>query len=137
MLENPWQLVAKALLEEPDAGSDDNLVTLSTIHKVKGLEWQLVHLAGYSDGLMPYARGEEKTIENPEEDRRLSYVALTRAKEICRLHHADSVFMGYQTVSYKLSPYLIELPHVELPSMIGFTCQQAAANRRYSIGFTR
>ena len=30
VLENPWQLVAKALLEEPDAGSDDNLVTLST-----------------------------------------------------------------------------------------------------------
>ena len=58
MLENPWQLVAKALLEEPDAGSDDNLVTLSTIHKAKGLEWQLVHLAGYSDGLMPYAKGD-------------------------------------------------------------------------------
>lgn len=135
VLANPWQAVSRALLEEPDTGgSGGNQITLSTIHKAKGLEWRFVHLAGYSDGLMPYARGEEKIIENPEEERRLSYVALTRAKEVCRLHHADDLFLGYQRVSYKPSPYLQELPHVELPSMIDFGRKADQSYRRHGFG---
>ena len=69
-------------------------VTLSTVHRSKGLEWPFVFVAGFSEGLMPLdARTEladdDAACGHIEEERRLGYVAITRAKKQCWLLHAD------------------------------------------------
>lgn len=58
-------------------------VTLSAIHAAKGLEWSLVHLVGASEGLLPIAHAGDA--ESIDEERRLAYVALTRAKDLLRV----------------------------------------------------
>lgn len=70
-------------------------VTLSTVHAAKGLEWQSVYLIGVTEGLLPY-QGSDIA-----EERRLMYVAITRAKQLLRLsgsaglkHSAPSRFLG-------------------------------------------
>lgn len=55
-------------------------VVLSTIHQAKGLEWAVVFLVGCSEGLLPLARALKEP-EGEEEERRLFYVAMTRAKD--------------------------------------------------------
>jgi len=101
-------------LEFMTAGTDDTdadtpMITLSTMHAAKGLEWPEVHVFGFSSGLMPMER--EGTVDNMEEERRLAYVAITRAENRLHLHHADKLDMGngagLQTV--QVSPFLAEL----------------------------
>jgi len=69
-----------------NADPDLRAVTLTTVHAAKGLEWDCVHLAGLADGLLPisYAR----TPDAVEEERRLFYVAVTRARRTLRLSYA-------------------------------------------------
>ncbi|MPZ60399.1 MAG: DNA helicase PcrA [Propionibacteriales bacterium] len=66
--------------EIPDAGDDDGVVTLMTLHTAKGLEFPVVFLTGMEDGVFPHMRslGDTKELE---EERRLAYVGLTRARE--------------------------------------------------------
>ena len=63
-------------------------VTLSTMHAAKGLEWDAVFLAGLSEGLMPVSMAE--TDEAIDEERRLLYVGITRAREHLHLSYARS-----------------------------------------------
>lgn len=58
-------------------------VTLSAIHASKGLEWSLVHVAGLSEGLLPIAHAADE--DSIAEERRLCYVAFTRARDLLRL----------------------------------------------------
>lgn len=63
--------------------TDADLVTLSTLHAAKGLEWPHVVLAGACDGILPFARDDDALADNPEriaEERRLMYVGITRAQ---------------------------------------------------------
>ena len=73
------------LLERQRAHHEPTLeaVTLSAIHAAKGLEWSLVHVIGMSEGILPisYATGDDAI----DEERRLAYVALTRARDELRL----------------------------------------------------
>lgn len=67
-----------------------NAVKLMTVHAAKGLEFKYVFVTGLEDGLFPHARmGETKTGEDAEEERRLFYVALTRAGEKLFLSFAN------------------------------------------------
>jgi len=110
--ENPWQVLQRVLLEDPEADmAEQGCVTLSTAHRAKGQEFSRVHIAGYSDGLMPM-RSKDGEIDNPEEERRTSYVAMTRAADRLHLYHADRVFLGYEAVELTPSPYLNEFHHV-------------------------
>lgn len=61
-------------------------MTLSTIHAAKGLEWRHVRVVGVEEGLMPHRRGV--TSAEIEEERRLAYVAMTRARDELVLSHA-------------------------------------------------
>lgn len=69
-----------------------NGVTLASLHSTKGLEWDHVFLIGVSDGLIPF--GLAKTPESIEEERRLLYVGVTRARETLRLSWAASRHPG-------------------------------------------
>ena len=61
---------------------ENNAVKLMTVHASKGLEFKYVFITGLEDGLFPHQRNNEmKSSEDKEEERRLFYVALTRAKE--------------------------------------------------------
>ena len=63
--------------------SDRNSVKLMTVHRAKGLEWDVVFLTGVSDGYLPIVMAEGP--EAIEEERRLFYVGVTRAREHLRL----------------------------------------------------
>ncbi len=65
-----------------ERGDDQDVVTLSTLHAAKGLEWPHVVLAGVNEGLLPFRSGDEDmTTERLEEERRLMYVGITRAQK--------------------------------------------------------
>jgi ATP-dependent DNA helicase Rep len=64
-----------------ERGDDQDVVTLSTLHAAKGLEWPHVVLAGVNEGLLPFRSGDDDmTTERLEEERRLMYVGITRAR---------------------------------------------------------
>lgn len=95
-LDERWATALEVIAAGTDeAESDVPKVTLCTVHASKGLEWSTVHLFGFSEGLMPMAR--EEVVENLPEERRLAYVALTRAQNQIILHHADRLDLGNGT----------------------------------------
>ena len=96
-----------------DGRSEDGAgeLVLSTIHQAKGLEWRAVFVIHLSEGQFPHAKSMASEDEL-EEERRLFYVASTRAKEELILVHPMTRYdysMG--TVINRPSPFVLELPH--------------------------
>lgn len=92
-LDERWALALEVVANGTDeAETDEAKVTLCTIHASKGLEWPTVHLFGFSEQLMPMTR--DGVVDNLPEERRLAYVALTRAQNQVVLHHADRLDLG-------------------------------------------
>lgn len=79
-----------ALMSSADTDSGDDKVTLMTLHAAKGLEFPVVFMSGMEDGLFPSARALEAGPKQLEEERRLCYVGMTRAKEELFLTYAQS-----------------------------------------------
>lgn len=77
-----WQELAQAQLDPSGGG-----VTLASIHSAKGLEWKIVFLAGASEGLLPITQA--KSGKELAEERRLSYVAVTRARDELYVSYAE------------------------------------------------
>jgi DNA helicase-2/ATP-dependent DNA helicase PcrA len=103
-------LAEAALLSSHDSSEgDEGGVTLMTMHTAKGLEWPVVVVAGLEDGLFPLSRSTE-TQEGLEEERRLFYVALTRAKDKLYLSHARSRRRGGELLPSLPSRFLESLP---------------------------
>jgi superfamily I DNA/RNA helicase len=114
---NPSDEVGKgqiASLEETLLTEDDffntkaNAVTLMTMHMAKGLEFKVVFIAGVEDGLMPYTINKDNV--NIEEERRLLYVGMTRAKDELFLIHARNRFLYGQRLEQSPAPFLKEMP---------------------------
>lgn len=99
-----------SLLTDIDKWNDsENKVTLMTVHSSKGLEFDHIIIAGLEDGLFPIIRAFED--DNIEEERRLFYVALTRAKKVVNITYAKSrrQFGGAPTITNK-SRFIGEIP---------------------------
>jgi DNA helicase-2/ATP-dependent DNA helicase PcrA len=98
-----------ALLEENDDEGAPEGVALMTLHSAKGLEFDVVFLAGLEDGLLPHANSRDEP-EGLEEERRLAYVGMTRARKWLALTGARSRFLFGQRQPTRLSRFLDELP---------------------------
>ena len=103
-------LTQAALVSSADQGTGDPKgVTLTTVHMAKGLEWPVVALAGLEDGLFPLARtaGEPGGLE---EERRLCYVGLTRAREKLYLSWARTRYRNGRLELSAASRFLDAVP---------------------------
>jgi DNA helicase-2/ATP-dependent DNA helicase PcrA len=99
--------------DQDEIRGDGSLVTLMTLHNAKGLEFRAVYLIGMEEGIFPHSRSIEE--QGIEEERRLCYVGMTRARERLTLLHASSRML-YGGRNHNLpSRFLDELPdsHVE------------------------
>jgi DNA helicase-2/ATP-dependent DNA helicase PcrA len=108
-----------ALVMENDAARDTEKVTIMTIHAAKGLEFENVFLAGWEEGVFPSQRSlDEGGNAGLEEERRLAYVAITRARRQCCIVHAANRRIYGQWTSSIPSRFIAELPeaNIELES---------------------
>jgi DNA helicase-2/ATP-dependent DNA helicase PcrA len=91
-------------------GEDDEILTLSSIHQAKGAEWKAVFIIWAAEGKFPSPRSLRE-IDSEEEERRLWYVALTRAKdELYLTYPLMTVDYSRQTVLQKPSRFVMECP---------------------------
>jgi len=102
-----------------DNESDDGgeKISIMTLHAAKGLEFPAVFLPGWEDGLFPSQRSmDESGIKGLEEERRLAYVGITRAEELCTISFAGNRMVFGQWQSAMPSRFIDELPedHVEV-----------------------
>ena len=102
--------------EEEEERRDVPKVSLMTIHAAKGLEFEVVYLIGLEEGLFPHGRALEDGSGGLEEERRLAYVALTRAKRKLTLSRARYRRYQGQTKPRELSLFVFELPAEAFPA---------------------
>lgn len=99
----PEFLEEVALMSSTDKDTDGQKVTLMTLHSAKGLEFPVVFIVGLEEGILPHARVFESGQAELEEERRLAYVGMTRAREELHLSYAQSRMqfgqIGYNQVS--------------------------------------
>jgi DNA helicase-2/ATP-dependent DNA helicase PcrA len=103
---NRISLITRDNQEEDDSGK----VNLMTIHAAKGLEFEVVFVAGCEDGLIPHARALEEGDGNVEEERRLFYVAITRARKRLLITACKQRRRNAMPVDCVPSPFLAEIP---------------------------
>ncbi len=120
-----------ALVSEADSYQEQARVTLMTVHSAKGLEFDHVFLAGLEEGLFPHVR----SMKNPadiEEERRLCYVGMTRAKDTLTLTRAvyRPGYWNDQVGEPKPSRFLFEIPKELIETVTG-SLADAGEERRY------
>ena len=106
-----------SLIMDNESGGDGEKVSIMTLHAAKGLEFPAVFLPGWEDGLFPSQRSmDENGIKGLEEERRLAYVGITRAEEVCTISFAGNRRVFGQWQSSLPSRFIDELPeaHVEV-----------------------
>jgi DNA helicase-2/ATP-dependent DNA helicase PcrA len=100
-----------SLVMDNDRADDEDTVTIMTIHAAKGLEFDHVFCVGWEEGVFPSQRAiDEGGLASLEEERRLAYVAITRAKRRCIITHAANRRIYGQWVSSIPSRFIEELP---------------------------
>ncbi len=98
-----------ALVSDADQYKPDAIVTLMTAHSAKGLEFPLVFIVGLEDGLFPHSRSATDSAEL-EEERRLCYVAMTRAERFLYVTHAMKRRVYGEELASEPSQFLNEMP---------------------------
>ncbi len=123
-----------SLVMDNAADSDGDMVNLMTLHSAKGLEFDSVFLPGWEEGLFPsHALGRgTRAQKGLEEERRLAYVGLTRARRRAFVSFAASRRIHGQWQNSARSRFIDELPagHVEMASEMGLGAAPAWGGRR-------
>ncbi len=123
---NRVSLITRDDLEDEEGGE----VNLMTIHAAKGLEFEVVFIAGCEDGIIPHARSLEEGEGNLEEERRLFYVAVTRARRRLLISSCLRRRKQNQVMDCVPSPFLQEIPAELMQACAGeseFTEEEGAA----------
>ncbi|MCA1590128.1 MAG: UvrD-helicase domain-containing protein [Acidobacteria bacterium] len=127
-----------ALTSDTDKYDRNAAVTLMTVHSAKGLEFPIVFLAGLEDGIFPHSRslGDENELE---EERRLAYVAITRAEKTLYVTHSMRRRAYGEEIAAEPSQFLNELP-LELiedlsygPSWLSFARDTTVQASRHAV----
>ena len=100
-----------ALMSSADTNSHEQKVTLMTIHAAKGLEFPVVFMVGMEEGIFPHSRVYEAGPAELEEERRLCYVGMTRAREELHLSYAQSRLQFGQRSYNPASRFLADMGH--------------------------
>ena len=122
----------QASLDAGDTQADetDDAVQLMTLHSAKGLEFPLVFLAGMEEGLFPHRMSMDK-IASLEEERRLCYVGITRAKSKLYLTHAESRRLHGEVNLCRPSRFIKEIPKQLIDEIrLKTTVSRAKVHRR-------
>ena len=121
--------------------ADDNCVTMMTIHSAKGLEFPAVYVVGMEEGIFPGSSAQYDP-EELEEERRLCYVAMTRAKEKLTLTNCRQRMLYGRTSTNKASRFLEEIPEDNMhweskpePRFGGMERDDTFGGDRYESGF--
>jgi DNA helicase-2/ATP-dependent DNA helicase PcrA len=99
-----------SLVTATDAMKDVPKVSLMTVHAAKGLEFDSVILTGMEDGIFPYTRLDGGGPEDEDDERRLAYVAITRARYHLFITHSTQRTIFGQTRYLAQSPFLLDIP---------------------------
>ena len=106
-----------SLIMDNESDDEGAKVSIMTLHAAKGLEFPVVFLPGWEDGLFPSQRSmDEQGVKGLEEERRLAYVGITRAEEICTISFAGNRRVFGQWQNQLPSRFIDELPaeHVDV-----------------------
>ncbi|TCP43147.1 ATP-dependent helicase [Rhodovulum marinum] len=142
-----------ALIMDNETEEQGAKISIMTLHAAKGLEFPVVFLPGWEDGLFPSQRSmDENGLKGVEEERRLAYVGITRAEEVCTISFAANRRVYGQWQSALPSRFIDELPeeHVDIltppglygggmaaPAQSGIEQAAASANVYNSPGWKR
>lgn len=122
---------------ETEEEANESKVTLMTIHAAKGLEFPVVFICGFEDGIFPLRSALEQGGDDLEEERRLAYVAITRAEDILFITNAQSRYQYGTRSANRESMFIREISEDYLnktgietrPSRPSFTLQEALAKK--------
>ena len=124
-----------SLVMENEAAGEDAKVTIMTLHAAKGLEFDHVFLPGWEEGVFPHQRSmDESGAKGLEEERRLAYVGLTRAKKRAMVLYAANRRIWNQWQSALPSRFIDEIPaeHKDTKTETGFDTGAGAAHGVWS-----
>lgn len=121
----PDYLEEIALMSSADTASSEQKVTLMTLHAAKGLEFPVVFMVGMEDGLFPSSRALEEGPRQLEEERRLCYVGMTRAREELHLSYTQSRYQFGARSYSSPSRFLDDMGY-------GLAMRQQAAQPQYN-----
>jgi DNA helicase II / ATP-dependent DNA helicase PcrA len=129
-----------SLVTATDVMKDVPKVSLMTVHAAKGLEFDTVLLTGMEDGVFPYTRVDGGGPEDEDDERRLAYVAITRARKHLFITHCTQRTLFGQTRYLAQSPFLLDIPEecAELQSSPGrFATSSLSRNPGWDLSSAR
>jgi DNA helicase II / ATP-dependent DNA helicase PcrA len=106
--------------EKTDANANNDMISLMTLHAAKGLEFDVIFLPGWEEGVFPHQRAlDESGMKGLEEERRLAYVGITRARKKLYISHAANRRIYNQWQSSIPSRFITELPAQHVDKLSG------------------